>query len=295
MAIEDLTKSLYANALRKNLYHYTSLTGLLGIIKSQSFWASDIRYFNDTAEMQYTAELLWHEIYRRIDQNEGNPKLLKQFRDWAQHRIKNGHMLFIVSMTANGNLLSQWRGYCPPGKGVSIGFNPEIISRCACKQSFLIGKCIYDIDKQNGIIKQIVQEIEKLAESMGENTDKSKRHPTQSYYDVFEAVEADILQIAALLKHPSFIEEEEWRVVSPVLTNYRDTTIEYRESTSMLIPYIEFSLAPDEEAMMEVQHVYLGPTPYNNLSHSSLTRCLSRKGVSPKDGVTACQIPYRQE
>lgn len=294
MAIKEIAEALYAANPDKTLYHYTSLKGLLGIIKSQSFWASDIRYFNDAAEMKHTADLLRNEISRRLEQGEGNYKLLSQFREWISHRITDGHMIFVTSLTANGNLLSQWRGYCPLGKGVSVGFKPDIISRCANKQTFLIGKCIYNITAQNDIIKQIIQEIEILVTSMGENTDPSKRHPTQSYHDVFEAVEADLLRIAAILKHPSFEEEEEWRAVSPVLTNYVKSPIEYREGISMLIPYIEFRLVPDGESTMVIQHVFLGPTPNNNLSMSSLSRCLSKKGVSPKGGITACQIPYRQ-
>ncbi len=294
MTINKLAEELYAENPDKTLYHYTSLTGLLGIIKSQSFWASDIRYFNDAAEMKHTADLLRNEISRRLEKGEGNSKLLIQFREWISHRITDGHMVFVSSLTGNGNLLSQWRGYTPLGKGVSVGLNPEIISRCANKQDFLIGKCIYKITSQNKIINQIIEEIEKLAVSMGENTDPSKHHPTQSFHDVFEAVEAELLRIAAILKHPSFEEEEEWRAVSPVLTNYVKSPIDYREGISMLIPYIEFRLVPDGEASMNIEHVYLGPTPNNNLSMSSMSRCLSKKGVSPEKGITACQIPYRQ-
>ena len=39
-------------------------------------------------------------------------------------------VLFGASFRANGNLLSQWRGYAVHGKGVSIGFNPREIVRC---------------------------------------------------------------------------------------------------------------------------------------------------------------------
>ena len=152
MAIKNIAETLYAASPDKTLYHYTSLTGLLGIIKSQSFWASDIRYFNDAAEMKHTADLLRSEISRRLEQGKGNSKLLSQFREWIQHRITDGHMIFVTSLTANGNLLSQWRGYCPLGKGVSVGFKPDIISRCANKQTSLIGKCIYNITDQNNII-----------------------------------------------------------------------------------------------------------------------------------------------
>lgn len=294
MTIQDIANSLYADKPEKTLYHYTSFTGLLGIIKSQSLWASDIRFLNDAAEMKHTADLLRDEIARRLEEGKSNSKLLSQFRDWLFHRITDGHMLFVVSLTANGNLLSQWRGYCPLGKGISVGFNSRVISDCAARQSFIIGKCIYDSARQSELTKSILDEIEKLAVARGENKDASKRHPSQSYHDVFEEVEADLLRVAAILKHTSFKEEEEWRAVSPVLTNYVNSPIYYREGMSMLVPYLEFSLILNNANRMEIQHIYLGPTPNNNLSMTSLSRYLSKSGVSPKDGVTACQIPFRQ-
>jgi len=294
MSIKEIAESLYSESPKKTLYHYTSFNGLLGIIKSQSLWASDIQFFNDSAEMQHTKNLLNNEISQCLKQGEHDSKLLNQFRDWISHRITNGNMLFVVSLTANGNLLSQWRGYCPIGKGVSVGFNPTIISLCANRQSFLIGKCIYNNAVQNKIIKNIIKNVKKLANERGENTNPSKRHPSQSFHDIFEEIEDDLLRVAAILKHPSFKEEEEWRVVSPVITNYVKSPILYREGISMLIPYLEFSLISDNDLTMNIQHVILGPTPNNKLSITSLSRFLSKNGVSPKDGLETCQIPYRE-
>jgi len=240
--------------------------------------------------MQHTAEVIRIEIAKRLESNCQNPKLLSQLREWIFDRLENGHMLFVTSFTANGNILSQWRGYCQHGKGVSLGFNAGWISVCASDQSFQVGKCIYDYSTQAELASQIISAIEALAERHGE-ADKSKRHPTQSYHDVFEAVEADILRIASLLKHPSFREEDEWRVVSPVLTNYVTSPISYREGLSMLVPYLEFKLAREER--IELEHVFLGPTPNINLSMSSLSRFLSRRGLSPVLGLSYCDIPYR--
>lgn len=62
----------------------------------------------------------------------------------------------------------------------------------------------------------------------------------------------------------------------------------------MLVPYLEFFLLPDRDKQLEIQHIYLGPTPNINLSMTSLSRYLLKSGVSPNEGVTYCQIPYRQ-
>ena len=128
--IQDITSRLYSDIPQERLYHYTNFTGLLGIVDRHALWASDIRCMNDSAELKHAADLIRTEITRRIGSGHAKPDLLNQFLDWVTHRITNGHMLFAASFRANGNLLSQWRGYSRLGKGVSLGFDPNYILTC---------------------------------------------------------------------------------------------------------------------------------------------------------------------
>ena len=54
------------------LYHYSSTSGLLGMIKSKSIWMSNIRYQNDIEEYKYifylTNEILKTEYNYSDDQ-----------------------------------------------------------------------------------------------------------------------------------------------------------------------------------------------------------------------------------
>lgn len=245
MSIAQLAEDLYAEQPKEVLYHYTSLGALTKIVASGCLYATDIGFFSDAAEMKHAANILRIHIAQRIETHVSNSKLLSQLRDWVSERLPGGHMQFVVSFTANGNLLSQWRSYCPHGRGVSIGFRPEVISQAAGAQGFRIGRCVYDGGAQRSLVEKVLTQIETLAQRRGENTDASKRHPSQSFHDVFEEVEGDLLRIAALLKHGKFDEEQEWRAVSPITTNYVQSPIKYREGRSMLIPYIEFSLRAD--------------------------------------------------
>jgi hypothetical protein len=38
------------------LYHYTSVDGLLGILRSKRIWATDIRFLNDRSEFFHAME-----------------------------------------------------------------------------------------------------------------------------------------------------------------------------------------------------------------------------------------------
>ncbi len=292
--LRDLTARLYADIPGDILYHYTTLKGLLGILASRTLWASDIRYMNDSAEMKHAADLIKQGVARRIAEGHPNPKLLNQFQYWVGHRITHGHMLFSASFRSNGNLLSQWRGYSSHGKGVSIGLDPQQILALAKSQSFQVGRCVYEPEAQLALISQVVDAVEAVAEAQGECTDPQLRPPDQSYYDSFEQVESDLLRIAAILKHPSFQEEEEWRVVSPVLSDLAGAPIRFREGTSMIIPYLEFRLSAGKDAPLELEHLFLGPSANISISMNSLELCLASHSIRPRAGISYCQIPYRQ-
>lgn len=292
--IHHITRKLFADSPQETLYHYTSFKGLLGIVESRVLWASDVRYMNDSAEMKHSVDLVRDEITRRLAEGHHRTKLLNQFLEWITYRITDGHMLFGASFRSNGNLLSQWRSYSVPGKGVSLGFNPEAILLRARVQSFQIGKCIYDPAEQRRLIEKIVDAVVHRADERGESDDLAARYPSQTYYPVFEQVESDLLRVAALLKHPSFQEEEEWRIVSPVITDDLRSPVLFREGASMLVPYFEFKLTSGSGEPIPLEHLFLGPTLNINLSMDSLKLYLAKQGINPRQGISYCQIPYRQ-
>ena len=292
--IQNITQILFADIPQETLYHYTSFRGLLGIVESRVLWASDVRYMNDSAEMKHSVDLVRDEVARRLADGHHQPKLLNQFLEWITCRITGGHMLFGASFRANGNLLSQWRSYSAPGKGISLGFDPDDIVLRARGQAFQIGKCIYDPTVQRRLIERVVDAVVHLADARGESDDPDEGQLSRSYYPVFEHVESDLLRIAALLKHPSFQEEEEWRVVSPVVTDYVRSPVLFREGASMLVPYFEFKLTSGSGEPITLEHLFLGPTLNINLSMDSLKLYLAKQGISPRQGISYCQIPYRQ-
>ena len=282
--IDDITRRLFAETPGTTLYHYTSLSGLQGIIDSGILRASDIRYMNDSTELRHTLDLLREHISERISAGTDRPELLNGLQEWLSHRVVGGPMLFGASFRANGNLLSQWRGYSVHGKGASLGFSPEHVANCAREQGFRLGRCVYEAARQRALIEQIVDAVEALAEGQPAGAGGWKA--------VFESIEERLLCIAAILKHPAFEEEQEWRIVSPAISECGDAPVYFREGSSMLVPYYAFDLHVGP--CLSLDHVYLGPTNNIDLSMNSLSLYLQKKGVSPARGISYCQIPYRQ-
>lgn len=275
--LSDLTQTLFSQQPQSTLYHYTTFSGLLGIVQSRVLWASDVRYMNDAAELHHTLDLLTDAIDVRISRGDSKATLLQHFGQWLTHRLNQGHMLFAASFRANGNLLSQWRGYSTIGKGVSLGFHPRHIRLWAENQYFQIGRCIYDIDCQKHLVNQAIDAVCQM------------ELPEQ---ELFAAIETDLLKLAVLLKHPSFREEDEWRVILPVIHHELDPRIKFREGSAMLKPYTEFALSSHDQPMA-LEHVYLGPTPDSTLSINSLRLFFRQHKLMPIRGIEDSQIPYR--
>lgn len=291
--IGQLTRRLFSDNPKGLLYHYTTLTGLLGIVGSQKLWASDVRYMNDSAELKHAADLIRLEVQRRLAEGKGKADLLGQFVDWVTYRITNGHLLFGASFRSHGNLLSQWRGYSTHGKGVSLGFSADYILQCARKQHFQIGRCIYEPERQRQLIAYVVDAVEANVEQQVQEGATSEEL-SALYHTIFEQIEIDLLRIAAILKHPSFREEQEWRLISPVLLSWGDSRILFREANAMLVPYVEFCLQRESGSPPQLDHCYLGPTSHINISMNSLKMFLEQHGIVPAQGIDYCQIPYRQ-
>lgn len=286
--LRELLRTLYDERPSMPLYHYTSLQGLLSIVRCKFLWASDIRYVNDAQELRHFGSLVDTAILRRLERGPSTANILQQLRTWLPLRLSDGPMLFVGSFTESGNLLSQWRGYCPHGRGVSLAFDPAQLTETGEQAAFQIGRCEYDIRKQESVAEQFVLRALELAEATGPSP---THHATQSFHHVFLELEPDLLRLAALMKNPAFREENEWRLVSPVFNNYVEPPIQYRAGATTLVPYLELPL-PQANGVIAIQNVVVGPTPNPNFSISSVVRFLSREGVRPTRVMNSC-VPYR--
>ena len=277
--ISTLREELFSARPNSTLYHYTSLHGLMGIIQSRQLRASELRYMNDSTELLYALDLLQSAITLRSHQATDDKILLSNFSDWLHNQIARGPMLFSASFRANGNLLSQWRGYSNHGKGISLGFNHQAIQSLASAQNFHLGRCLYDVGKQQMLAGRIIDCV----------TSMCNQHDDIDV--VLQDIEADLMSICALLKHPAFTEEQEWRLVSPIFTSATPGSIAFREGKAMLVPYYLFDL--EFEGEIKLDHVYVGPTPNATLSVSALTHYLTQNRARPANGISDSEIPYR--
>lgn len=274
------------------LYHYTSLDGLLGILGSKTLRATHIAHLNDANELTLAVDLLEGAVRQRFQAPEvpaEDRKCLGQLLEWIEHRFLLEHLLFTCSFTEAGNLLSQWRAYCPPSAGVSLGFHASELLAAADSQGFQLVKAIYDRDLQLLLVNEWLDVV--LATK--QDKEDSKCHPSQSYHPHFRDNEEAFLQVAARMKHRGFAEEREWRLISKVGRDLQDPKLKFRAGKTRLIPYIEFVPPMTREHTTSLCHVYIGPAQDHNISFSAIASFISNSRTRVTRGIEACGIPLR--
>ena len=159
--IEKFRSEFIKEDIPEFLYHYTSIEGFKGIIDSKEIWATAADYlFEDPSEITI-AKSIAREIIEKCENDLNEKGLLDICQKSIESSVISKEYQFISSFSEEGDLLSQWRAYCPKG-GVSLGFT---IPRISENDQYLytkngsyhdelyvhenyIYKCIYDIQEQ---------------------------------------------------------------------------------------------------------------------------------------------------
>lgn len=216
------------------LYHYTSATGVLGIIQSGSVWASVVNSLNDAKEFHHAADVLQHCFENWLRQR-GN-KDQAAFRQAAESLTSHSHRytgICICSFSAEGDLLSQWRAYGANGRGISLGLNSHLLKVDAGQSGYLLGRCIYDYQAQYAICARYLTDVFRRFPIDARNPQISE--------EIAEDVGYFLQRLGIFLKHPAFRDESEWRLVSGKNHLY-SADWKYRALANGLSAYMELRL-----------------------------------------------------
>ncbi|MEC3885512.1 DUF2971 domain-containing protein [Halobacillus sp. HZG1] len=268
------------------LYHYTNLDGLLGIIGSRGFWATHIKFMNDSKEYLHGLSICFKIIDElKKDVNENERKFLSSVGDSLD---KDGSEDFVISFCPNGDLLSQWRGYSRGEYGMSIGFNyKKLFSFTTPRDNEYIfpQKVIYDPSIQRDIVKEVLDIGLKNVKNSGLDLDFIPNQFARA-----------LKTLIPLFKDSSFSEEQEWRIVT---TNYKESNgghkVYFRVRENGILPFVKLPLREqmkDDKVNLPIDRIIVGPSGSSKLTTESIEYFLKNKEyVETK--VSKSQIPYR--
>lgn len=274
-----------AQAVPDVLYHYTSLEGALGIIASGALWATDSLYMNDASELAYGLALA-RSVCQEAMHGEADLERKELYRVCSHCVGLAGDVrLYVGSLSAEPDKLSQWRAYTPAGRGVAIGVHSD---RLAGIRDAWLAPCVYDPRAQRELLLETLRGVRgpspldsKLSHEVG----------VQALMNLLEDLISPMQMLIAAFKDESFREEREWRVVQR-LGKGVNAAVRFRAGRSTCLPYIELALGSDEgrEAAW-LNEIVVGPTPHAELAQASLKQLLESAGST--GAVRLSSIPYR--
>lgn len=291
----DPVEQFFNAPIPQDLWHYTTLSGLEGILRSGSIWATEARHTTDESEFVHAHDIAISYL-KNLEPKTDAEKLAKQDgleivdAEFGTGTLSKKAMeVFVTSFSDAENLKSQWTEYADKGTGVSIAFDLRHIRPPKSIQvAVTLAPCIYEQHDAERLMKVAFGHffqagVELRERSASKQWVKAMLDGWQLVDRIFgrafdnKAFEAaleerffrdlrssmaltqfDLLRLASHCKHSYFSEEREWRLALPhtKATPLTHVKVEYR-GPHQNIPYIAHNLFQAER--LPITKVMAGP------------------------------------
>ena len=306
------------------LYHYTDSVGLQGILgpgsgplqveipmdqkssyvdnpddytngKAARFWASDVRYMNDSLELRFGADIVSERLNEASGDNSLHIDLRAALAGFAKvfdpaRLFSWPFRCFSVCFCDGKDLLSQWRGYAGGIGGFAIGFPRDVLEYRSHGILRKAGGNVFDMESHARLVKVAYGEeaararADHLVRQLTETFDAGRLLPgLNGAPSMTVAIEA--FRTIAGVKHAAFAEEREWRLLA--ITDRK--LIKTRGRAGGLVPYMDvvvnsrLGLMPISE--YPVRQIVVGPTPTQGAQVAAVRDLLESRGTWRSEDV----------
>jgi hypothetical protein len=276
----DPIERLFSATIPKELWHYTSIAGLEGILESGRIWATEAHFTTDPSEFIHARDLalgFLHELVPTTEEGALAKQLVTNLitaEFEAGFLSQSGVEVFVASFSSAENLKSQWSDYADHSQGVSIAFDlRQIRPPAELELAVTLAPCVYEVADKQRLIKSALSNLMNVAASLHRNTGDTQWVKDQlrdqllvnTIYDLSLSKEQfkelmereistqlraaaatttfDLLRLASHCKDTYYEEEKEWRLALPHTkgTPLTEITIEHRGPQNQ-IPYVAHDL-----------------------------------------------------
>lgn len=303
-SIENGIKLLEPLGFLQEVFHYTSIEGLKGILESKNFWVSHSYFMNDVSEVRYTYHLII-DIFEELINNETD-KEVKRFYVFLQkkmitkikfdthdnHRISRGigfrSFEYILSFSLNSDSMNLWSSFTK-GTGYNLGFDFIKLNQLLSKNSsanFIPGYVVYSIEDQKIIIKKKITEFRNIFLKHKNNFTPEKEIQISNKFDT------SIRLYTNFFKDPVFSNDEEFRIVfyDAALISHKKPN--YRIKDNILIPFI--TALKNTLDLLPLNSITIGPINHSDLAIEGVTYFLADLEYNVKNiNIKKSLIPLR--
>ena len=285
----------------EDLYHYTDVGGLFGILGSCQLWATQTNFLNDSSEIAYgldwISEIVKWEAKRYRELVEKDPEkfanaevlaaiyeVLDDMTTGYRAKLIQDEAPFVTCLSRAEDSLTQWQaygrngGYCLKFDGASLSGSIKQVDEKGARvnphPNIVIEPVKYELGPVNDQVRTALEDFLKAGQF------KSSLHTNS---EAFQTFARRLNEISMVMKHTKFWPERERRFC---VTGGAETF--YTQSALGLVPRMRLKFAPKS-----LREVMVGPGEHRDARKYSVERFLSRQRYLKHVVVTTSQIPYR--
>lgn len=287
LSIEHLpSRSAFETAPPGQLFHYTNLRGVRGIITSKSLWMSKFTASNDISEITLAITQFQSFVESRA---ASLPVAEREFLHEAALQLETFRRtnICVASFCEQPDLLSQWRGYGDDGRGIAIGFDTRRLAELAKRNDLRLWRCVYDEATQVRILNDLVTMLLESFQAEREGSGEARRRLMSQFNATF-------LLVAPVIKDHRFAEEREWRLISaPVPFDHPRIIAVLQQAAASVKFNLSFgSQRGDWENL--IPRVTIGPTPIDPQNFADAIEVLAMQNGFRIPDIGFSGIPYRR-
>lgn len=207
------------------VFHYTSTSGLIGILNSQTIWLTNSGFLNDTEELAYGANVAAERL-RVCAKHEQSMQPDDSMTDYVVYVLKSiaeslecisdGNPIgvdfpYVSCFSTERDDLSQWRGYAPGG--YCIAFHRDSLGSSMIPVGGILGfdkniPMLEDVEYGSKASEIIDEHVSLLVSHLRDRGPGAAPEGVDNYYLIKHVLLPGIIRI----KHPAFFKESEVRM-----------------------------------------------------------------------------------
>lgn len=252
------------------LHHYTSASGLRGILGDGKIFMTHLRYLDDITEVTFGMGIL-HEALGNLPAGDIHEALRVAITRAIDTNAEG--LAFAACFCEDDDLLPNWRAFGNQGAGYAIGFDGAALSRdrTALLMPVTYGRAA-SLERINRTLDWTLSQLRTIPTS----ANGSARATT-----ILTSAAVSLTLMSVATKDDAFAHEREWRLLQLLFLGVGNEPIEieFRDIGGLLIPYIVAELPKDGAGKAAIAAVRYGPTLRDNATELSLRLFLDTLGM----------------
>jgi hypothetical protein len=293
-AIDNFSTSWLPMHSRKDelqLYHYTTIKGLKGIIENRSLWLTHTSTLNDPTELKYGKELIISILSDQLlhEYDELLNKFIQALIGEINRFDEIMYNTYVACFCESATLLSQWRAYGHKGGGYNLGieFTSDTKFFSTPDQSeeeiyVILRKIIYNSKEQKALISGYISLVISYANDAIKYFKTHNNKPEA--WELMAAMEAANLLCDMMLtfKNSVFSEENEWRLILVRQPEHKADQLHFIDNDIGMIPYFETYIIDkkDDQLFFPLRTIRFGPILEIPSTKSALRLYIQKQSVS---------------